>query len=42
MAIIQALVELGPEWEGAAYRLKLITDNKNLKCDMTNTMLNRR
>jgi len=31
MAIIKAVVESGPGCEGAAYRLKLITDHKNLK-----------
>jgi hypothetical protein len=40
MAIIKALEESGPECEGAAYPLKLITDYKKFECFMTKKLLN--
>jgi hypothetical protein len=40
LAIIKALEEWRPEWEGAAYPLQWITDHKNLEYVMTNRLLN--
>jgi len=39
---MKALEEWRPECEGAAYRLQLINDNKNLEYLITKKLLNRR
>jgi hypothetical protein len=41
MAIIKALEEWSPECKGAAHKLQLLTDHKNLEYSMSKMLLNR-